>query len=296
MLGSLVRPRLAPRLEMCALVPALEVISPACFSLNNCSQQRRGMARGRNYYIKGGSNKQDISEETRDLLKNAKDPLDSSWKLGHGIQEPLTMDPNTKERKRALQYIVKYRGESINEAENTVKYYPHKDEEVPTEAPSPVLMVRRTKSLYGEPWFNKNYCQQIGLGTKEKESKLVFLPNLPSVSLVLFKIKHLLEITPVTFPNGIPEDFDPETHGYKLKSNGEFIVHPSLKVDPEECVRNADWMKLDRKQIKAEAERHWKQPFNSVLGHSNYHQDTRWRNNSKADSLHVKNLRKKWSG
>jgi hypothetical protein len=44
----------------------------------------------------------------------------------------------------------------------------------------------------------------------------VFLPNLPSVSLLLFKIKHLLEIRPITFPNGIPEDFDPERDGSRL--------------------------------------------------------------------------------
>ena len=55
------------------------------------------------------------------------------------------------------------------------------------------------------------------MGEEEKLSKLVFLPNLPSVSLVLFKIKHLIDIKPVTFPNGIPEDFSPETHGYRLK-------------------------------------------------------------------------------
>ena len=33
-------------------------------------EQRRGMARGRNYYIKGASQKQDISEEARELLRN----------------------------------------------------------------------------------------------------------------------------------------------------------------------------------------------------------------------------------
>ena len=35
-------------------------------------QQRRGMARGRNFYIRGASNKQEISEETKELLKNAR--------------------------------------------------------------------------------------------------------------------------------------------------------------------------------------------------------------------------------
>ncbi len=33
-------------------------------------EQRRGMARGRNYYVRGASNKDDISQEARDLLLN----------------------------------------------------------------------------------------------------------------------------------------------------------------------------------------------------------------------------------
>ena len=54
------------------------------------------MARGRNYYVKGASNKQDISPEARELLRNKKDPEDGRWQLGYGIQEPLEMDPTTK--------------------------------------------------------------------------------------------------------------------------------------------------------------------------------------------------------
>jgi len=278
-----------------ALAPASDRANIVLDRFSQRQQQSRGMARGRYYYIKGASNKQDLSEETRDLLKNAKDPEDRSWRLGPGIQEPLTMDPTTKERKEALQYSVKYYGDQINDGDDVVKYYPHAGEELPDGPPSPVLMVRRVKDLYAQPWFNKNYCSQIGLGDQEKLSKLVFLPNLPSVSLILFKIKHLISITPVTFPNGIPEDFDPETHGYKLNLNGEFIVHPSLRNNPHTAVEGAEWMKIDRKQIQREASRHWQRPFNSPLGHSNYHADTRWRDNDKAASQHTKNMKKKWS-
>jgi len=258
-------------------------------------QQRRGMARGRNFYIRGASNKQEISEETKELLKNARNPEDHSWKLGPGVREAVTMDPTTLERKRALQYTVPYLGEAINDGEDVVKYYPHEGEELPSDPPSPVLMVKRVKSLYGEPWFNKNYLQQIGLGEKENLKKISILPNIPSVSLMLFKVKHLIEIKPVTFPNGMPDDFDPETHGYKLKPNGEFIVHPSLRVEPEALMAHADYMKVEREHIKRVAAAEWDRPFNSPLGHSNYHADTRWRDPEKADSQYVKNTRKKWS-
>lgn len=263
---------------------------------NNTNQQNRGMARGRNYYIKEASNKQDISDETKELLKHARNPDDKRWKLGHGIEEPMVMDPTTTERKRATQYIVKYKGDNINDGEDTVKYYPHSGEEIPEAKPSPVLMVKKLKRLNGEPWFNKDYCTQLGLGKEESLSKLVFLPNIPSVTLILFKIKHLVEIKPITFPNGIPDDFDPEIHGHKLnRQTGEFVVHPSLRVDMDELTKDAEWMKLTRGQVSIEGNRHWKSPFTSVLGDNHYHQDTRWRDNSKADSQFVKNQRMKWS-
>jgi len=267
----------------------------ASINLNNINQQYRGMARGRNYYLKNASNKQDISEETKELLKNARDSEDKSWKLGYGIQKPLVMDPTSTERKRATQYIVKYMGDNINDGDDKVKYYPHSGEQIPEIKPSPVLMVKRSKSLSGEPWFNKEYCLQLGLGIKDKGEKFVFLPNIPSVTLILFKIKHIVEITPLTFPNGIPDDFDPEKHGYKLKRNGEFLVHPSLRVDVDKMVENAEWMKLTRSQVSKEGYKSWKSPYNSVLGDNHYHQDTRWRDNSKADSQFIKNQRKKWS-
>ena len=52
----------------------------------------------------------------------------------------------------------------------------------------------------------------------------VFLPNLPSVCALLYRIKHVVEITPVTFPKGMPDDFHPDTHGFRLTPTGEFIV------------------------------------------------------------------------
>ena len=85
-------------------------------------------ASGRGHYIRDGSNKQvsigsflfvvdamcsslqDISEETRELLRQAKNPDEQTWKLGHGILEPVVLDLSTEERTRARQYQVDYHG------------------------------------------------------------------------------------------------------------------------------------------------------------------------------------------
>jgi len=254
-------------------------------------------ASGRGHYIKDGSTKQDISEETRDLLRQAKNPDEQAWKLGHGILEPVVLDLSTEERTRARQYQVDYRGRAshTDDDDNKIKYYPNDATDMDMDnTPSPVLMIRRVKPLKGEPYWNKHYCEQVGVGEFEKLSKPSFLPNLPSVGLLLYKIKHLIEITPITFPNGIPEDFDPEKDGSHLSPNGEFVVNKGCKVDLDEIAGRAEWMKLDPRQIKAEANRHWRTPWNSPLGNSNYHQDNRWFDNDAAESQFVKNAKKKY--
>ena len=123
---------------------------------------RVSMASGRNHFIKGGSNKQDISPETKKLIREARDPEDFSWQLGHGIKEPLEVDLTTEERKRAMQYKVKYKGHRVMGGEDKVKYFPHEGEEIPDDPPSPVLMVTKIKDAKNQPYWIKDYLTQIG--------------------------------------------------------------------------------------------------------------------------------------
>jgi len=247
-----------------------------------------------------------VSPETKQLLKEAKDPDDMSWQLGYGIKEPLEVDLTTEERTRAMQYKVKYKGwRKVNSGEEKVKYYPYEGEEIPETPPSPVLMVQRIQPLRikkhghitGSPYWIKDYCEQIGLGIREDSNKLVFLPNTPSVGFLLFKIKHLVKITPVTFPNGMPDDFSTDTHGYKLTSKGEFIVTDRPGESFDSIARRADWMKIDSKTIMKEARHHWQKAYNSPLGNSNYHKDTRYVDPAKAASQYekIKPKNTKWS-
>ena len=123
---------------------------------------RATMASGRSHYIKGGSNKQDIPSETKKLIENARDPDDYSWQLGPGICEPKEVDLTTTERKRATQYKIKYKGNKSSTGNEKVVYYPHAGEQVPDEAPSPVLMVEKRQASKGQPYFIKDYLIQIG--------------------------------------------------------------------------------------------------------------------------------------
>jgi len=263
-------------------------------------------ARGRNKYVRGGSNRQEMSQEARDLIQKARDPDDLSWQLGEGIQEPLEVDLGTEERTRAMQYEVPYKGYTLKTdvGLDSIKYYPHKGEELPSSPPSPVLMVTKVKTFSNEPYWVKEYCEQIGLGSgrlgvKSKQRNAlgsrVFLPNLPSVGLLLYRIKHVVDIQPVTFPNGMPDDFDPDVDGFTLNHKGEFTVGGAPTESLESVAARADWMKIDKEHWNKEARRHWDKPFASPLGNNNYHKENSWLYNSKKDSEFVKNQKKKWS-
>jgi len=272
----------------------LSVTNMSVTSFTRCMASRR-----RDGYIQGGSNKQDISQEAKDLIQKARDPDDLSWQEGPGVEKPTELDLRTTERDRALQYLVSYKGydTKVDNGVEGIKYWPHTGDNVDPEPASPVLMVTRIKRLFGEPYWNKNYCRQIGIGYNENINKRVFLPNLPSVGLLLYRIKHLIKITPITFPQGMPEDFSPDTHGFKLTSQGEFIVTPTKDESVESIAQRAEWMKITRDDVAKEGRRHWDAPFNSPLGNSNYHRDTTWIDKKKADSEYVKNKasRRKWS-
>merc|ERR1712200_322492 len=91
-------------------------------------------------------------------------------------------------------------------------YYPRNPEQVdPPYDPSKVLMVQRIRCL------------------NKKRSTITIVANTPAVNAMLWKVKHLIRITPVTFPQGIPSDGD--VRGAKLKENGELIFIPKLKND-----------------------------------------------------------------
>lgn len=201
-----------------------------------------------------------------------------------------------------MQYEVPYKGYAtkMNNGINSINYYPYTGEELPSSPPSPVLMVTKVKSFVKEPYWVKSYCEQVGLGSDKQGlwtpiGTRVFLPNLPSVGLLLYRIKHVVDIQPITFPNGMPDDFDPDKHGFKLNKKGEFIIEGPPKEGLESVAARADWMKIEKDHVDKEARLHWDKPFNSPLGNSNYHVENNWMYNSKSDSEFVKNQRKKWS-
>lgn len=104
---------------------------------------------------------------------------------------------------------------------NKDEYEKQREEDVPK-----LLVVKLVKSTKGRPKSEKHILMQLGL---EERHKQVILKNRESTNAMLKKVKHLLEIFPVTFPYGEPESEADLDHCY-LTDNGQLIVKRKLEI------------------------------------------------------------------
>lgn len=78
-----------------------------------------------------------------------------------------------------------------------------------------------------------------------QQSDIAVVKNIPEVNAILWKIKHLVKITPIQCPNGLPEEGDYE--GTYLTDYGEFRISPRLKIDPKQIEATEEFVKDPRK-------------------------------------------------
>ncbi|GLV43748.1 uncharacterized protein CBL_06928 [Carabus blaptoides fortunei] len=101
-------------------------------------------------------------------------------------------------------------------------YYPRFPEfKDPEYEPSKLFRVQRIKPVKGNPHWEKRILQVLKLDGKQGDVAIV--KNIPENNAMLWKIKHLIKIAPITFPNGVPTEDDLDcTH---LRENGELVVN-----------------------------------------------------------------------
>lgn len=94
-------------------------------------------------------------------------------------------------------------------------------------------------------------------------SDIAIVENSAHMNAELWKIKHLIKITPITFPDGEPNEND-YAYSY-LNEFGEFRIHNSLKADPErlKAAENlmADSAALDPQTVKDLCRQRWVTSF-----------------------------------
>ncbi|XP_052279087.1 uncharacterized protein LOC127877369 isoform X2 [Dreissena polymorpha] len=97
---------------------------------------------------------------------------------------------------------------------------------IPMDERPKLLMVQRVRTTKGRPYYELNWLDQLGI---KEYKKPYILKNKENTNKILMKVRHLVEILPVTFPYGPPESDDDLDHCY-MCDNGEFIVKKRLKA------------------------------------------------------------------
>ncbi|KAL3270694.1 hypothetical protein HHI36_021222 [Cryptolaemus montrouzieri] len=134
------------------------------------------------------------------------------------------------------------------------KYYPrHPDFKDPPYEPTKLFRVQRIKPLKGVPYFEKSILKDFKLDGKL--SDVVILKNMKETNMKLWKIKHLIQIKPVTFPNGFPED----TNGTYLEENGELVIIQKISSEKmqlaEQFQKNVG--KMDGDTLRRDSRKKW---------------------------------------
>ncbi|XP_063547652.1 large ribosomal subunit protein uL30m [Cydia strobilella] len=142
-----------------------------------------------------------------------------------------------------------------------ITYYPrHPDHKDPEYIPSKLFRVERIKTLKHQPWYLKLIMKELKI---DEETRVTIVKNIPEYNARLWKVKHLIKVTPITFPYGEPAPEDIE-HTI-LKENGQCIVTKTLAPQPEQiqALENFDnnKKKMDSTTIKRDSRHKWNQAF-----------------------------------
>ncbi|KAG6439052.1 39S ribosomal protein L30, mitochondrial [Manduca sexta] len=141
-------------------------------------------------------------------------------------------------------------------------YYPrfpdHKD---PEYTPTKLFRVERIKSSKHYPYWQKAILDELKI---HEDTRVAIVKNIPEVNAKLWRIKHLIKITPIEFPYGEPTKDD--INYTVLKENGQCIV--TKKLEPQQSQIQAleefdnDKKKMDSTTIKRDSRHKWNNAFN----------------------------------
>ena len=96
-----------------------------------------------------------------------------------------------------------------------------------------------------------------------QRSDIAIIPNTPQYSALLFKVKHLIRITPITLPQGIPDASD--LSGARLQENGQLVFVPQLKKDAEQAelqqIQETPSNHMDGETLRKHLRLNWIKPW-----------------------------------
>ncbi|XP_013183331.2 large ribosomal subunit protein uL30m [Amyelois transitella] len=143
-----------------------------------------------------------------------------------------------------------------------IVYYPRNPETHldPEYTPTKLFRVERIKSSKHFPWWQKKILQDLMIN---EEERVAIVKNIPENNMRLWKVKHLIKVTPITFPYGEPTEEDIKYT--VLKENGQCLVTKTL-MPQENCIEALDEFDMDAKKmdsttIKRDSRHKWNNAF-----------------------------------
>lgn len=117
--------------------------------------------------------------------------------------------------------------------------------------------------MKGLPYWEKDILKQLRLDGKINE--VVILKNIPEINSLLWKVKHVIEITPITFPDGFPKD----NRGTYLKENGELTVKKEIVPCENSLEQTAAFKenpkRLDGTTLRRDARLKWLKGWSTTI-------------------------------
>ncbi|CAK1599494.1 unnamed protein product [Parnassius mnemosyne] len=142
-----------------------------------------------------------------------------------------------------------------------IVYYPrHPDHKDPEYTPSKLFRVERIRPTKNNPWWLKTILKELKI---DEANRVTIVKNIPEVNARLWKIKHLIKVTPITFPYGEPTEAD--INYTVLKENGQCVVTKTLEPQASQIEAlekfETDKSKMDSTTIKNDSRYKWNTAF-----------------------------------
>lgn len=113
-----------------------------------------------------------------------------------------------------------------------------------------------------------NFTHNISYLIYKQTNDVAIVKNTPQNNVLLWKIKHLVSVEPITFPYGEPTEED--IKHTNLKECGKCIVHKKIGIDDEFILEKRieatkefinDPRKLDKDTLQTEALLKWNRNY-----------------------------------
>lgn len=112
-----------------------------------------------------------------------------------------------------------------------------------------LFLVERVGDYRGTPYWERDILKLLKLAESKADMKAgihrplgsrTIVKNTPFMCKMLWRVKHLVKVNPITFPDGEPTEIVTGTH---LNRDGVFRIVPHLKVPEQRLLEPAAHMK-----------------------------------------------------